>query len=504
MSQMNHKSIGDKEEIQNGEFFPGYDCQLYEDVKSHSQRKCDLVHRRVLSLVNDSDDECCGDRGKIVECHPCVDYNNSINYRCICHFQMIFLQGNDKNKWQYGMRSHGEAQSINNDSFSLATPRIQRAMRFLLLYVNNDSNQSDEMVRGWTSTSFACSWNESDINVTLHFCYTDDEAGKSAGVQDNPKLQKQIQFFFSQPYCDWTSITCRSKGQIFITRRNFDKIENSNDDNDQVYLYDEIYLEIPDNKDKLPTVLLEKPLHTVDDYDKKIVSVVYRKPSSAFFHPNRFIMVHALEWILRKMFIDTSITSGESEGYWMELYCGCGAHSMALSKASSIYFSSSNSKPKVKGILALELDPRLVQACQINARLNNAEFQQQTHNSAGLPIHVIQGNASNFSRHWLRKQRNQKSNKQRSYTMEDENWWYEQEYNVLLVDPPRQGLDESVCQMIQVIPFQHVLYISCGQDALQRDLQILSSQYKIEHLDILDLFPRTKSSIETLVHLKRI
>lgn len=501
---MNQALVTDDRGSHNGEFFPGYDCQLYEDVKSHSQRKCDLVHQRVLSLVNDSDDERREGRGEKVECHPCVDYENSINYRCICHFQMIFLEGNDKNKWQYGMRSHGEVQSIKNDSFSLATPRIQRAMRFLLLYVNNDSNQSDEMVRGWTSTSFACSWNESDINVTMHFCYTNDEAGKSGGVQDNPELQKQIQFFFTQPCCDWTSITCRSKGQIFITRTNVDKIENLNDDNNQVYLYDEIYLEIPTKEGTLPTVLLEKPLHRADDNEKKIVSVVYRKPSSAFFHPNRFIMVQALEWILRKMFVDIAISSGDSEGYWMELYCGCGAHSMALSKASSIFFSLSNSKPKVKGILALELDPRLVQACQINARLNNAEFQQQMQNSTGLPIHVIQGNASNFSQHWLRKQRNQKSHKQSLYTMEDENWWYEQQYNVLLVDPPRQGLDKSVCQMIQIIPFQHVLYISCGQDALQRDLQILSSHYKIEHLDILDLFPRTKSSIETLVHLKRI
>mmetsp|Transcript_557 Transcript_557/g.860 ORF Transcript_557/g.860 Transcript_557/m.860 type:complete len:160 (-) Transcript_557:102-581(-) len=92
--------------------------------------------------------------------------------------------------------------------------------------------------------------------------------------------------------------------------------------------------------------------------------------------------------------------------------------------------------------------------------------------------------------------------------------WYNQDYDVLLVDPPRSGLDEKVCNMALNGTFTHIIYISCGRHALLKDLQRLccckeeeedekSSCFEVVDCALLDLFPRTKESVESLVHLRR-
>jgi len=79
----------------------------------------------------------------------------------------------------------------------------------------------------------------------------------------------------------------------------------------------------------------------------------------------------------------------------------------------------------------------------------------------------------------------------------------EEKYSILLVDPPRMGLGETVCNFaIQQDSFTDILYISCGRNALQQDLNRLLISYYIADCQLLDLFPRT-NAVETLVHLKR-
>jgi 23S rRNA (uracil1939-C5)-methyltransferase len=75
-------------------------------------------------------------------------------------------------------------------------------------------------------------------------------------------------------------------------------------------------------------------------------------------------------------------------------------------------------------------------------------------------------------------------------------------FDILLVDPPRLGLGDKICQMAIQGSFQHILYISCGRHALKRDLERLDATFQIVNCHVLDLFPRT-DSVESLVHLKR-
>ena len=81
--------------------------------------------------------------------------------------------------------------------------------------------------------------------------------------------------------------------------------------------------------------------------------------------------------------------------------------------------------------------------------------------------------------------------------------WYELDYSILLVDPPKSGLDEQVCDMVINGPFEHVIYVSCGRRALLRDLMRMGDEYfVVADCLLIDLFPGT-DSVESLVHLRR-
>lgn len=76
---------------------------------------------------------------------------------------------------------------------------------------------------------------------------------------------------------------------------------------------------------------------------------------------------------------------------------------------------------------------------------------------------------------------------------------------VLLLDPPRAGCSEAVVDHIIRSKSKNIVYISCHPVFLARDLKkIISSRpdYKIEHLQIFDMFPQT-DHFETLIWLKK-
>ena len=75
-------------------------------------------------------------------------------------------------------------------------------------------------------------------------------------------------------------------------------------------------------------------------------------------------------------------------------------------------------------------------------------------------------------------------------------------FGVLLVDPPRQGLDEQVIKLATTSNIKNLLYVSCGRHALKRDLALLDKVFEIVDILLTDLFPRT-DSVETLTHLRR-
>ena len=70
--------------------------------------------------------------------------------------------------------------------------------------------------------------------------------------------------------------------------------------------------------------------------------------------------------------------------------------------------------------------------------------------------------------------------------------------DVIIVDPPRKGLDEKVISAILDIKPEKLLYISCDPNTLARDLKILLEHYAADKAYPFNMFPRT-SHVETVV-----
>ena len=63
--------------------------------------------------------------------------------------------------------------------------------------------------------------------------------------------------------------------------------------------------------------------------------------------------------------------------------------------------------------------------------------------------------------------------------------------DLIIVDPPRAGLDNKTNNYIRIINPERLIYVSCDQVTLSRDLKELNDKYKIIEITPLNMFPRT-------------
>lgn len=63
--------------------------------------------------------------------------------------------------------------------------------------------------------------------------------------------------------------------------------------------------------------------------------------------------------------------------------------------------------------------------------------------------------------------------------------------DVVIVDPPRAGLDHKTRKHLLKINSKTIIYISCDPVTLVRDLNELSANYKVESITPYNMFPRT-------------
>ena len=76
-----------------------------------------------------------------------------------------------------------------------------------------------------------------------------------------------------------------------------------------------------------------------------------------------------------------------------------------------------------------------------------------------------------------------------------------QHADVVFMDPPRSGSDETFLSCVAKLAPKKIVYISCGPDTLARDLGVLKKKgYRVEKMVGVDLFPMTEH-VETVVLL---
>lgn len=75
--------------------------------------------------------------------------------------------------------------------------------------------------------------------------------------------------------------------------------------------------------------------------------------------------------------------------------------------------------------------------------------------------------------------------------------------DVLITDPPRDGMHKNVVETILRIHPEKIVYVSCNSATQARDLELMKEHYEIRKVRPVDMFPQTHH-VENVVLLERI
>lgn len=151
------------------------------------------------------------------------------------------------------------------------------------------------------------------------------------------------------------------------------------------------------------------------------------------------------------------------ETVW-DLYCGIGTISLFLAQ-------------KAKKVYGVEIVPQAIEDAKRNADINgieNAEF------FVGKAEKILPEYYENYAR---------EHDGEKAYA------------DVIVVDPPRKGCDETLLRTMTDMSPERIVYVSCDSATLARDLKYLCENgYELQKVRAVDMFPNTVH-VETVVLL---
>ena len=226
-------------------------------------------------------------------------------------------------------------------------------------------------------------------------------------------------------------------------------------------LFDNIILQFPEinclqyvvNQKKNDTIYDLTPVyyHGKKYITEKIGQYNFRIYTKSFFQTNSY-QIEKLYNIVKRF----ANLYGSETVY--DLYCGTGS--------ISIYLSS-----YAKKIIGIEVVSDAVVAAKENAKINNINNTS-----------FLQGDVKD-----ILKEKNILSQKP----------------DVIIVDPPRNGLDKLVVDSIINSNVNKIIYVSCNTATQARDLNIFSEFYNLTKSQAIDMFPQTYH-VENVVLLEKI
>lgn len=225
--------------------------------------------------------------------------------------------------------------------------------------------------------------------------------------------------------------------------------------------------EIQISLDYISDQLLEN-LKTVDKiveiYDKKKnFDLIYRKKQfvdkigdlSFLISPKSFFQVNKYN---TSLLYDTAkqMMNAEANDRILDLYCGIGTTTM--------YIGNGNNT------IGVEVVKDAVKDANENKKLNNLES-----------IQFIEEKSENVVGKLT-----------------------QEHFDIILVDPPRKGMDEKVVEAIIKSTAQKLVYISCDPATLARDLKMLTENgFEVENVKLVDMFAKTMH-VETVALLSKL
>lgn len=171
-----------------------------------------------------------------------------------------------------------------------------------------------------------------------------------------------------------------------------------------------------------------------------------------YISPNSFFQVNTLqaEKLYNKAIEYANITEEDTV---LDLYCGTGTIGIIASS-------------QAKKVIGIELNKDAIKDANENKNLNSIENIEFYAGDVGKIL-----NKNNYKP------------------------------DVIIVDPPRAGLDNLAINQILNIKSERLVYVSCDLMTLARDLKKLSDYYDILELTPVDMFPHT-SHVECVCILK--
>lgn len=74
--------------------------------------------------------------------------------------------------------------------------------------------------------------------------------------------------------------------------------------------------------------------------------------------------------------------------------------------------------------------------------------------------------------------------------------------DVIVVDPPRAGLDDAMLETLLRSKAKRIIYISCNPSTLAKNLAVLQNRYQVKRMVPLDMFSQTQH-VESITLLQR-
>lgn len=415
---------------------PGYEAQMSEDGVAHSRDKLRSSLDSFLSVAP----------------HPSTTTllpstsEESHSYRAACGFQIIRESelpssppSPSHDPLVYCMRNDFRPVSLQSKVFSIANPRIQVSMELTIDFLNS-LPPSHPFLEHLTSCKFVTSWDEKECFLTLSY---GDAVSDSAVWEERGAELAGL--------AGLTAVTARFKKTKLV-------VGSSDTVHDTIVVEGVPIVSVrPDLRSVALSLLTlfflthasslaqvreaggrvsaPEPVH-----DAQGARVDVRADAGGGRGPPAEGAQPAGDVRARACVASPTLPNLISLPFSLR-YCGCGAHTMALGKVGGPALWSK--------IVAVELDARLVDCCSRNISTN------------GLSAFVscTKGDAGSVSKRIMRRRARLEAGGEGAAGVRPDEI-ADTPFDVMLVDPPRAGLDEAVINLAKTGGIEHLLCVA--------------------------------------------
>lgn len=175
----------------------------------------------------------------------------------------------------------------------------------------------------------------------------------------------------------------------------------------------------------------------------------FHQYENSFTQPNAGVCEQMISWAVEH-------SKGREDQDLLELYCGNGNFSIPLAQ-------------NFRRVLGTEISRTSVKSAQENIALNQVDN-----------VNIARMASEDLSKAWLHNEPNRRF---REFNID------QYEFDTVLVDPPRAGLDSDTIELLK--KFRRIIYISCNPESMVENINELKDHYRMTASALFDQFPYT-------------